>query len=91
MWGYRSWAKRDDLQARINQHILILVQVARHGGNHLLNISPREDGSVVELEAKTDNGNRVLELGFANLTVAQRRVTTREDVVSRSAMRGQFI
>jgi hypothetical protein len=90
MWGYLSWAKRDDLQAKINEHILNLVQLASRGGNYLPNISPIEDGSVVEFEAKTGNGNRVLELAFANLIVAQRHVTTREDVVSRSAVRGQL-
>jgi alpha-L-fucosidase len=55
-WGYRSWAKRDDLSGKINEHIFNLVQVASRGGNYLLNIGPKGDGSVVEFEADVVRG-----------------------------------
>lgn len=50
-WGYRSWQKRGDLAAKTAEHIERLVKVVSRGGNYLLNIGPRGDGSVVEFEA----------------------------------------
>ncbi len=55
-WGYRSWAERNDLEGKIKEHILQLVQVVSRGGNYLLNIGPRGDGSVVEFEAQVLGG-----------------------------------
>jgi len=55
-WGYRSWAKRDDLAGKIREHILNLAQVVSRGGNYLLNIGPKGDGSVVEFEADVLKG-----------------------------------
>jgi alpha-L-fucosidase len=55
-WGYRSWAKRTDLPGKIDEHILQLAQVVSRGGNYLLNIGPRGDGSVVEFEAAVLRG-----------------------------------
>jgi alpha-L-fucosidase len=50
-WGYRSWANRDDLNGKVNEHILRLVQVVSRGGNYILNIGPKGDGSIVPFEA----------------------------------------
>jgi alpha-L-fucosidase len=50
-WGYRSWQKRGDPAEKTNEHIEKLVKVVSRGGNYLLNIGPRGDGSVVEFEA----------------------------------------
>jgi alpha-L-fucosidase len=50
-WGYREWQERGDLGGKIDEHILKLVEVVSRGGNYLLNIGPRGDGSVVEFEA----------------------------------------
>jgi alpha-L-fucosidase len=50
-WGYRSWQKREDQAGKANEHIVKLVEVVSRGGNYLLNIGPRGDGSVVEFEA----------------------------------------
>jgi alpha-L-fucosidase len=50
-WGYREWQPRGDLPGKINEHLLKLVEVVSRGGNYLLNIGPRGDGSVVEFEA----------------------------------------
>ena len=55
-WGYRSWAKRTDLAGKIREHILNLAQVVSRGGNYLLNIGPKGDGSVVEFEADVLKG-----------------------------------
>jgi alpha-L-fucosidase len=55
-WGYRSWEKRTDLEAKTREHILRLVKVASRGGNYILNIGPRGDGSVVEYEADVLRG-----------------------------------
>jgi len=55
-WGYRSWQQRDDLQAKINENILKLVQVVSRGGNYILNIGPEGDGSVVPYEASVLSG-----------------------------------
>jgi alpha-L-fucosidase len=50
-WGYRSWQQREDLPGKVREHLLNLVKVVSRGGNYLLNIGPRGDGSVVEYEA----------------------------------------
>jgi len=55
-WGYRSWQERGDLQEKIREHLQKLIQVASRGGNYLLNIGPRGDGSVVEFEAAVLRG-----------------------------------
>lgn len=49
-WGYRSWQKRGEVQPKVNEKIASLVKVISRGGNYLLNIGPRGDGSVVEFE-----------------------------------------
>lgn len=49
-WGYRSWQNRGDLDAKINEKIGSLVKVVSRGGNYLLNIGPRGDGSIVGFE-----------------------------------------
>jgi len=55
-WGYRSWQKRDDLEGKIHENILRLVQVVSRGGNYILNIGPEGDGSVVPYEADVLRG-----------------------------------
>lgn len=49
-WGYRSWQERGEVQAKVDEKIGSLVKVVGRGGNFLLNIGPRGDGSVVEFE-----------------------------------------
>lgn len=55
-WGYRSWQPRDDLEGKVHEHIVKLVEVVSRGGNYLLNIGPRGDGQVVEFEAELLRG-----------------------------------
>jgi alpha-L-fucosidase len=51
-WGYRSWQERTDAPGKVREHLLNLAKVVSRGGNYLLNIGPRGDGSVVEFEAE---------------------------------------
>ena len=55
-WGYRSWQVREDLPGKVREKIRSLVRVAARGGNYLLNIGPRGDGSIVEFEADVLKG-----------------------------------
>jgi alpha-L-fucosidase len=49
-WGYRSWMERTDLNEKIREKIHDLIKIISSGGNYLLNIGPRGDGSVVSYE-----------------------------------------
>ncbi len=49
-WSYRSWQKRGDPALKIREKLEDLITVVSRGGNYLLNIGPRGDGSVVEFE-----------------------------------------
>lgn len=55
-WGYRSWQKQTDLQEKIHEHIMRLVKVVSRGGNYILNIGPKGDGSIVSYEADVLRG-----------------------------------
>ncbi len=55
-WGYRSWQERKDLAGKTHEHLLRLVKVVSRGGNYILNIGPRGDGTVVEFEADVLRG-----------------------------------
>lgn len=55
-WGYRSWQKREDLKGKTRELVQSLVSVRARGGNYLLNIGPRGDGSIVEFEADVLRG-----------------------------------
>lgn len=49
-WGYRSWQERGEIRPKVDEKINSLIKVISRGGNYLLNIGPRGDGSVVEFE-----------------------------------------
>lgn len=51
-WGYRSWQVRENAAAKSREKLLSLVKVVSRGGNFLLNIGPKGDGTVVPYEAK---------------------------------------
>ena len=57
-WGYRSWQERGDVNTKVEEKILSLIKVISRGGNYLLNIGPRGDGSIVEYEKEV-----LLEMG----------------------------
>ncbi|WP_164745723.1 alpha-L-fucosidase [Neobacillus mesonae] len=50
-WGYRSWQVRDNFDGKVRDLVTGLTSVTARGGNYLLNIGPRGDGSVVGFEA----------------------------------------
>ena len=50
-WGYRSWQERGSLEEKVEEKIKSLIKVISRGGNYLLNIGPKGDGSVVEFES----------------------------------------
>lgn len=55
-WGYRSWQKHIPLADKVNEKIKDLVRVVARGGNYLLNIGPKGDGSITEYEKGVLNG-----------------------------------
>ena len=55
-WGYRSWQVRDNLEGKIREKIRSLALVTAKGGNYLLNIGPRGDGSLVEYDMEVLRG-----------------------------------
>ncbi len=55
-WGYRSWQERGEVQPKVEEKIASLVKVVSRGGNYLLNIGPRGDGSVVPFESEVLHG-----------------------------------
>ena len=50
-WSYRSWQERGNAHVKAMEKLRSLINVVSHGGNFLLNIGPRGDGSVVEFES----------------------------------------
>ncbi len=49
-WGYKSWVKGDTLPVQIKNQIHKLALISARGGNFLLNIGPKADGSVLKYE-----------------------------------------
>ncbi len=55
-WGYRSWQKRENPGEKVEEIALSVKSVVERGGNYLLNIGLRGDGSVVEFERDVIRG-----------------------------------
>ncbi len=55
-WGYRSWQEREDVEGKVREKIRELAMVVARGGNYLLNIGPRGDGSIVDFDADVLRG-----------------------------------
>ncbi|WP_420155467.1 alpha-L-fucosidase [Siphonobacter sp.] len=49
-WGYRSWQEHGSVDDKAREKLASLLKVVSRGGNYLLNIGPRGDGSVVAFE-----------------------------------------
>lgn len=49
-WGYRSWQVHDDIEERAAIIIANYESVTSRGGNYLLNIGPKGDGSIEPFE-----------------------------------------
>lgn len=50
-WSYRSWQERGNEKDKYLEKLTSLINVCSRGGNFLLNIGPRGDGSVVKFES----------------------------------------
>ncbi|MDD2526698.1 MAG: alpha-L-fucosidase [Lentimicrobiaceae bacterium] len=55
-WSYRSWQERPDTESKIKEKIHDLISVVSSGGNYLLNIGPKADGSIVPFERQVLQG-----------------------------------
>ncbi len=55
-WSYRSWQERPSVEDKINEKIHDLINVVSLGGNYLLNIGPKGDGSIVPFEQQVLEG-----------------------------------
>ncbi|MEP7268206.1 MAG: alpha-L-fucosidase [Saprospiraceae bacterium] len=49
-WGYRSWQKNGNANEIAQLHLAKIVETTYKGGNYTLNIGPKGDGSIVDLE-----------------------------------------
>ncbi|HEY8934931.1 MAG TPA: alpha-L-fucosidase [Cyclobacteriaceae bacterium] len=49
-WGYRSWQQRGREDDKVKEKLASLIRVVSRGGNYLLNIGPKGDGSTVDFE-----------------------------------------
>ena len=55
-WGYKSWVTGSPLPEQIRKQIRTLSKIASRGGNFLLNIGPKADGTVPEYEVQALHG-----------------------------------
>lgn len=55
-WSYRSWQERPSVEAKINEKIHDLITVVSMGGNYLLNIGPKGDGTIIPFEQQVLEG-----------------------------------
>jgi alpha-L-fucosidase len=55
-WGYRSWQDRGDVADKVREKIRDVAFVTARGGNYLLNIGPRGDGSLEPFDVEVLQG-----------------------------------
>lgn len=55
-WSYRSWQQYSEVKAKVEEKIIALTRVVSRGGNYLLNIGPKGDGSIVKHEEEVLDG-----------------------------------
>ena len=49
-WGYKSWVKRRPLDEKVKEQIRLMAKVVSRGGNYLLNVGPKADGTIIDYE-----------------------------------------
>lgn len=69
-WGYRSWQRAGDVNAKVKEQLNRIIHTVIRGGNYTLNIGPKGDGSIVDFEKQViekigdwlngDNGDAIL-------------------------------
>ncbi|HUH26643.1 alpha-L-fucosidase [Gelidibacter sp.] len=55
-WSYRSWQERGEVETKVAEKIKDLLKVVSAGGNYLLNIGPKGDGTVIPFEKQVLTG-----------------------------------
>ncbi len=55
-WSYRSWQERPAVEVKVADKIHDLLNIVSAGGNYLLNIGPKGDGSVIAYEKQVLQG-----------------------------------
>lgn len=55
-WSYRSWQDRPSVDDKVAEKIHDLLKVVSAGGNYLLNIGPKGDGTVIPFETQVLEG-----------------------------------
>lgn len=55
-WSYRSWQERPAVEVKVAEKIQDLLKVVSAGGNYLLNIGPKGDGTVIPFEKQVLEG-----------------------------------
>lgn len=55
-WGYRSWQERGSVDAKVREKVRELAFITARGGNYLLNLGPRGDGSLVDFDVQVLRG-----------------------------------
>ena len=55
-WSYRSWQERGNVNLKIKEKIHDLLKIVSMGGNYLLNIGPKADGTVIPFEKQVLKG-----------------------------------
>lgn len=55
-WGHKSWVKGSPVPKQIKMQIRKLSQIVARGGNFLLNIGPKADGSILNYEVDVLTG-----------------------------------
>src|SRR5690554_37359 len=84
-WGYRSWQERGEVRPKVKEKVASMVKVVSRGGNYLLNIGPKGDGSVVEFEKEV-----LLEIGEWIQQNSEAIYDTKENPFSTSANWGEI-
>jgi alpha-L-fucosidase len=51
-WGYKSWVEYPDLEEKVKEQIHLMAKVVSRGGNYLLNVGPKSDGTIIDYELK---------------------------------------
>jgi len=55
-WSYRSWQERPSIEEKIQEKIHDLINIVSMGGNYLLNIGPKGDGTIIPFEQQVLEG-----------------------------------
>lgn len=55
-WGYKSWVKNPTVEKEVQKRTQQLGRIASRGGNYLLNIGPKPDGTIQKWQAQVLHG-----------------------------------